>query len=94
MRLLLILVIDSLVCQILILCPVSDIAAEDDVRGLAGSLLRPLKPDVRLGQKRTFRHSFDHLVGGYQQAGRHSQAKGLHSFGVDGELELGGRLRW
>jgi hypothetical protein len=45
-----------------------------------------------LGQKRTFVRSLDYLVSGYQQAGRHSQAKGLRSFDVDGEFELGGRL--
>jgi Oxidoreductase molybdopterin binding domain len=35
---------------------------------------------------------FDHLVGGYQQAGRHSQAKGLRSLEVDGRFELCRRL--
>jgi hypothetical protein len=36
--------------------------------------------------------SFDHLIGGHEQAGRHGQAERLRRFEVDDRFELGRRL--
>ena len=52
-----------------------------------------------LCQKRTLRAAarislFDHLVGARQQGRRHSQAKCLGSFQVDGQVELDRGLDW
>ena len=45
-----------------------------------------------LGQKRTLRHSFDHVVGAAEQRLRDGQAEGFGGFDVDHQLELGGLL--
>src|SRR5262249_47486542 len=45
-----------------------------------------------LGHKRTFSHSFDYSVGGYEQTGRDGQTKSFRGFYVDGGFVFGGRL--
>src|SRR5262245_48454967 len=44
------------------------------------------------GQKRTLRHSFDHVVGAAEQRLRDGQAEGFGGFEIDRQLELGGLL--
>src|SRR5262245_43983993 len=43
---------------------------------------------------RTSLTSFDHLVGGHEQAGRHSEAEQSCGLGVDDQLELGRLQDW
>ena len=40
-------------------------------------------------QKRTFRYLFDYSVGGYEQTGRHGQAKLFRGFYVDSRFVFG-----
>ena len=47
-----------------------------------------------LGQKRTFHHSFDHLVGARDEPRRHGEAERLGRLEVDHQLELGRLLDW
>ena len=43
-------------------------------------------------QKRTFRHSLDHLVGACEHGRRHGEAKRLGGFEVDDQLSFRGPL--
>src|SRR4029453_14449085 len=47
-----------------------------------------------LGQKQTFRYSFDHLVDAVKQRRRHGEAERLSGFEVDDQPILGRRLHW
>src|SRR5262249_56460611 len=55
----------------------------------------PTDDSMQCTSKRAFtgsNRSFDHLIGGKEQAGWHGQAKRLRRFEVDDRFELGRRL--
>src|SRR5438034_10532505 len=71
--------------------PLSPVATQHSLPSGRYSLLGP---DFHRLDRTSLRlaHSFDHLVGSYQQAGRHRQAKRLRGFEVKYRLVLGRRL--